>query len=73
MTLEESTKNESEYQEFMDLEEVAKYLKVSMSTVYRYINAKDGEHPLPSFKITKGNIIVKRAELDEWIEEYRKI
>lgn len=56
--------------EFMDLEQVAAYLKVSLSTVYRYINSK--ENPLPSFKITTKNILVKKAELDAWIENYRK-
>lgn len=55
--------------EFMDLEEVAGYLKVSLSTVYRYINSKD--NPLPSFKISKKNILVKKYELDVWVENYR--
>jgi len=60
----------SDYKTFMDLEEVAKYLKVSMSTIYRYINSE--ENPLPSFKLTKKHIVVKKDELDAWIEEYRK-
>lgn len=57
--------------EFMDLEQVAAYLKVSISTVYRYINSK--ENPLPSFKVTSKNILVKKAELDAWLENYRKV
>jgi len=67
----EETKN-TENLEFMDLEEVAKYLRVSMPTIYRYINSKLTEDPLPTFKITRGHIVVKKSELDSWIESYRK-
>jgi len=62
--------SENEYRVFMDLEAVASYLGVSMSTIYRYINSK--ENPLPSFKISSSKIVVKRVELDEWITDYRK-
>ena len=62
--------NTPKYQDFMDLEGVAKYLKISMSTIYRYVNSK--ENPLPSFKISKKVIRVKKDELDKWILEYRK-
>jgi len=70
MTDNKKESNIPEYQDFMDLEEVAKYLKVSMSSVYLYINLK--ENPLPSYKISKKVIRVRREELDEWIVEYRK-
>ena len=59
-----------EYKEFMDLEEVAKYLGVSISTVYRYI--RDRKNPLPTFQISKQIIRVKKVELDIWLENYKK-
>ena len=63
------TKQE-EYQEFMDLQEVADYLGVHVNTIYKYI--KDKAHPLPTFNITDRIIRVKKADLDIWLETYRK-
>ena len=59
-----------ENKEFIDLEAVAAYLRVSMSTIYRYINSK--ENPLPSFKLSRGIILVDKKELAKWIENFRK-
>jgi excisionase family DNA binding protein len=59
---------ENEYQEFMDLEAVSKYLGVSISTIYRYIHSK--ENPLPSIKISKGVLRVNKKELDDWIMNF---
>ncbi len=61
---------ENKYQEFMDLEAVADYLDVPISTIYIYINTL--VNPLPSFQITKRNIRVKKGDLDIWIESLRK-
>lgn len=58
------------YKEFMDLEAVATYLDVSISTVYRYV--RDENNPLPIFKLTENTIRVKKPELDKWLEAYRK-
>lgn len=55
---------------FMDLAQVADYLKVSIGTVYRY--TVDKENPLPSFKISGKNILVRKEELDTWIESHRR-
>ncbi len=55
---------------FMDLAQVADYLKVSIGTVYRYI--ADKENPLPSFKISGKNILVRKEELDTWVESHRR-
>lgn len=62
--------NDEIYQEFMDLEQVATYLGVSISTIYRYI--ADKENPLPTFNISKKTIRVKKSELDKWLESYKK-
>lgn len=59
-----------EIKEFMDLEEVATYLNVSISTIYRYI--KDRNNPLPTFQISKQIIRVKKEDLDSWLENYKK-
>ena len=61
---------ENIYHEFMDLEEVAEFLAVSMTTLYKYIHAE--EDPLPSFRISRRNIKVKKADLDNWLESRRK-
>ena len=59
-----------EYKEFLNLEEVAECLGVKISTVYTYIRST--ENPLPSFQINKKTIRVKKSELDDWLENYRK-
>jgi len=65
--LEENDKN---YEEFMSIEEVAKYLGVWKETVYRYIH--DTKTPLPAMKISRKKILVKKEDLKKWLED-RKI
>lgn len=64
-----SKRKDGEQLEFMDVEEVATYLGVSISTVYRYI--KDSDNPLPHFHILGKTLRVDRLELDRWLESYR--
>ena len=57
------------YKEFLSIEEVAEYLHVYKDTVYRYI--KDIKKPLPSIKISRKKILVKKVDLDNWLEEQK--
>lgn len=52
-------------------EEAAEYLKVSLSTIYRYVN--DKENPLPSYKISRNKIRISKSEIDEWIKQNLKV
>jgi len=61
--------NNEEYKEFLSVEEVARHLHVYKDTVYRYI--KDIQKPLPSIKISRKKILVKKVDLDDWLEEQK--
>lgn len=52
----------------MTPEDVAQYLGVNISTIYRYLTQTI--NPLPSYKITRKNIIIKKEELDSWINGF---
>ncbi len=58
------------YQEFISLDQVAKYLGVNVSTIYRYM--KDETNPLPTFQLSEKTIRVKKSELQDWLENYRR-
>lgn len=68
--MQDNNNKKDEYKEFLTLEEVADYLGVKISTVYTYL--KDEKNPLPSFQLNAKTIRVKKLELDEWLENYRK-
>jgi len=53
--------------EFMNVEEVARYLGVWRKTVYGYI--KDVKRPLPAMKISKKKIIIRRKDLIKWMAD----
>jgi len=57
--------------QLMTLEEVKEYLQIDLSTVYRYINRE--ENPLPSYKISRNNIRVRKDELENWVNNYLKV
>lgn len=61
---------QQEYKEFMTVEEVAQYLGVWKDTVYRYIH--DVKKPLPSMKISRKKILIKKIDLDIWLEDSKK-
>ncbi len=50
-------------QEIMKINDVAEYLKIAPSTVYRLIHQRQ----FPAFRFG-GNYRISRAALDEWIE-----
>lgn len=53
-------------QQLMKLPEVAKYLRVSMRTVYRYITSgRLKAHKMPAWR-------VKKVELDEFLDNCSK-
>lgn len=57
--------------EFLNVSDVAEYLGVKEVTVYRYINRH--KRPLPSMKVSRKKILVKKVDLDNWLEEARKV
>ena len=61
--------NDADYKEFMNILEVTKYLGVHTSTVYRYL--RDIKIPLPSIKISRKKILVKKADLLDWLDKHR--
>jgi excisionase family DNA binding protein len=61
--------NINEVKEFFSLQDVASYLKISDSTVYRYINRY--KKPLPAMKISRKKIVIKKVDLDKWLEEQK--
>jgi excisionase family DNA binding protein len=62
---------DNEYKEFLSIEEVAEYLGVYRDTVYRYI--KDIKKPLPAMRISRKKILVKKVDLEKWLEETKVI
>ena len=59
-----------EYKEFLSIKEVAEYLGVYRDTVYRYI--RDIKKPLPAMKISRKKILVKKIDLDNWLENHKR-
>lgn len=54
--------------EFLSPEDIAKILLVDISTVYRYINLEEGA--LPSFKLGRKTIRIKKQDFYKWMEQY---
>jgi len=52
-------------------EEAAELIKVSLSTIYRYIG--DKENALPSYKISRNKVRISKTELDEWVKTNLKV
>jgi len=67
----EANNNAQEVVEFLTVQEVMTYLGVSESTVYRYINRY--QRPLPVMRISSRKILVKKVDLENWLEEARKV
>jgi excisionase family DNA binding protein len=61
--------SDAEQKEFLSISEVAEALGVYRDTVYRYIN--DIKKPLPSIKISRKKILVKKEDLDKWLEDQK--
>ncbi len=52
---------------FLNTEDIAAYMKISKSLVYRLVN----DHGLPCFKV--GALIrFKKEEVDQWLENQKK-
>lgn len=54
-------------QEFLSVKDVAKYLGVQEMTVYRYLQRY--KRPLPSMKLSQRKILVKKEDLESWLNE----
>ena len=52
---------------YLTPEEAGKYLKIHVSTIYRYLQLPN--NPLPSYKVSSKNIRIKQSELMAWIEK----
>jgi len=59
------------YKEFMTIDEVAKFLGVYRDTVYTYI--KEIRKPLPAMKLSRKKILVKKADLEKWLEDKKEV
>ncbi|MBM4159166.1 MAG: helix-turn-helix domain-containing protein [Ignavibacteria bacterium] len=59
---------ETAEKKFFDMGEAAKYLGVTISTLYRYIQNKEFQHFKPGGK----RIYIMRSELDDWITGDKK-
>lgn len=71
MITEANTDNTRETVEFLTVQEVGDYLGISESTVYRYMNRY--KKPLPAMRVSAKKILVKREDLENWLEEARKV
>lgn len=71
MITEAKDNGSQEVVEFLNISGVAEYLGVHEVTVYRYI--KRYKKPLPSMKVSRKKILVKKVDLDNWLEEARKV
>lgn len=67
----ETKDSSQEVVEFLTVQEVMKYLGVSESTVYRYLTRY--QRPLPAMRISSRKILVKKTDLENWLEEARKV
>lgn len=56
--------NMSESETIMTLEEIAKYLKISMSQMYNISR----EPEFPRLKLSTWGIRVRKSDLDKWLE-----
>lgn len=52
----------------MTLEEVANYLKMSMSSIYK-VSLKDD---FPRMQVTTFGVRVRKSDLDKWLESKKK-
>jgi len=57
---------QTDYKEFMTVTDVAKYLGVYRDAVYRYM--EDIKRPLPAMRISSKKILIKKLDLDVWLE-----
>ena len=53
---------------WLELEEGANYLRMS----YRFIKRIVGEREIPSYPIAKNKTLLKRSDLDAWVEKHRR-
>lgn len=61
---------DTEYKEFLSVSDVAKALGVHRITVYNYM--KDIENPLPSIKISRRKVLVKKVDFDNWLKKLKR-
>lgn len=57
-----------EEKKYLSPEEAALYLGVHTSTIYRYVGQL--KNPLPSYKISRKNIVIKKEDIDSWVDGY---
>jgi hypothetical protein len=58
---------------YFDLDRLAKYSGLSVSSLRRFL--KDKDHPLPHHRITgtgrgRGRLLVSKREFDEWVARF---
>ena len=58
-----------EQNEWLNPQEVADYIGVSLSQVYKYF--KQSPPPWPFYRVTATKRLTKRADLDAWLEKVK--
>lgn len=53
---------------YFDLDRLAKYSGLSLSTLRRWLKHKD--HPLPHYRIG-GRVLVNKREFDQWVARFK--
>lgn len=55
---------------FLTTKEAAEYLRISIVTLSRYLNHI--QDPIPAYRLSRNNVRINKAELDDWIKRNRK-
>lgn len=53
--------------EFMDTNQIARYLKCSIWTIQRYRKGKGVQTPLPFIRLNRRKIVYNRAAVRKWL------
>ena len=61
---------QQEDHEVLTPQEAADYMKISLSTLYRFLDHPD--NPIPSYKLSRSIIRIRKSELDAWINKWVK-
>lgn len=59
---------QDQQEDLLTPEEAAEYLKITINTIYKYLDLP--ENPLPSYKISGKTIRIKKDELLNWVASY---
>lgn len=58
--------------ELLTPQQAAKYLKVSLATIYRYLNDQREDH-LPHYNLSPKSIRIRKSDLDKWVLQHNSL